>query len=272
MEVSMIKRARTSPKKNSTTTPNTEALALTVESYSPTPARGVPLAPRGSVVIYLAASGSKHLRKLRESAKRGKRLKATELEQFDRAEQKDLVRVRLKYGGNVLADSVPVPLDGQVVRLILPYNGGELLDGELTLHGEGVERRVSAVGLRHNPPLTKVERAALKLVPASMSYLHLGAALPSALVGKNDEERRRQEQEHQRQEAEHARQEANLERAQAQAEAQAEAAEARAEARRGGSQDFFAHLFDVSIQSMSPAMSAAAMLELRREALSEQQM
>lgn len=259
-----MKRARTAPKKNASLDTNTEAITLTVEPYAPTAARGVPVAPRGSIVVYLAASGSKSLTKLRESAQRGKPLKTTEVEEFDRAEQKESLRVALRYAGTLLADSVPVPRDGRVVRLILPYNGGELFDGGLTLHGEGIEKSVSAVALRHDPPLTRVERAALDLVPASLSHLHVGAALPGALVGNNDQERRRQEDERRRQEQEHARQEANAARAEAQAEAQAARAEARAE--RGG-QELFSHLFDSTIQTMSPAMSATSMLQLRRDAL-----
>ncbi len=262
-----MKRAPTTPKKNASLATNTEAITLTVELYAPTAARGAPVAPRGSIVVYLAASGSKSLTKLRESAQRGKLLKATELEEFDRAEQKESLRVALRYAGTLLADAVPVPRDGRVVRLILPYNGGELFDGGLTLHGEGIENSISAVALRHDPPLTRVERAALDLVPASMRHLHVGAALPGALVGNNDQERRRQEDERRRQEQEQARQEANAERAQAQAEAQADRAEERAERRQGGRQDLFAHLFDSTIQTMSPAMSAAAMLQLRRDAL-----
>jgi FKBP-type peptidyl-prolyl cis-trans isomerase len=259
-----VKKASTAPKKNASLATNTEAMALTVEPYAPTVARGAPLAPRGSIVVYLAASGSKGLTKLRESAQRGKPLKTTELEEFDRAEPEESLRVALRYAGTLLADSVPVPRDGRVVRLILPYNGGELFDGGLTLHGEGIEKSISAVALRHDPPLTRVERAALDLVPASLRHLHVGAALPGALVGNNDQERRRQEDERRRQEQEHARQEANAARAEAQAEAQAARAEARAE--RGG-QELFSHLFDSTIQTMSPAMSAAAMLQLRRDSL-----
>lgn len=262
-----MKKARTAPKQNESMAANAEAITLSVEPYAPTAARGAPLAPRGSIVVYLAVSGSKSLTKLRESAQRGKPLKASELEEFDRAGQKQSLRVALRYAGTLLADSVPVPSDGRVVRLILPYNGGELSDGGLTLHGEGIEKSVSAVALRHDPPLTRVERAALDLVPASLRHLHVGAALPGALVGNNDQERRRQEDERQRQEQEHARQEANAARAEAQAEAQAALVEARAEQRAGGRQELFAHLFDSTIQTMSPAMSAAAMLQLRRDFL-----
>jgi hypothetical protein len=269
-----MKRARTAPKKNASMAANTEAITLTVEPYAPTAARGVPLAPRGSIVVYLAASGSKSLKKLRKSAQHGKLLKSTEIEEFDRAEKKESLRVALKYAGTLLADSVPVPLDGRVVRLILPYNGGELFDGGLTLHGNDIEKSVSAVALRHDPPLTRVERAALNLVPASLRHLHLGAAIPSAIVETNDEERRRQEQERVRQEQEHARQEQNAARAEAAAEAAAARAEQRAEQREqqrreGGA--IFDHLLATTIQTLPPAMSAAAMLELCRELLSGDQ-
>jgi len=250
----------------------TGAITLAVEPYAPTSGRGAPLAPRGSVVVYLAASGSKDLKKLRKSAQQGKLLKATELEEFYRADQKESLRVALQYAGTTLADSVPVPLDGRVVRLILPYNGGELFKGGLTLHGEGIEKSVSAVVLRHDPSLTRVERAALDLVPASMRHLYLGAAIPSAIIGNNDQERQRQEEERQRQEQEHARQEQNAARAEAAAEAAAQRAEQRAEQReqqrREGSGAIFDHLRDTTIQALSPAMSAAALLELRRESLS----
>lgn len=230
-------------------------------SYQPKSRMGEPLAPRGSVVVYLAVHDSKALRALR-SAVHSHALGTGLLEGIDKTDS-DGLQVTIRHGDMVLAQDVPVPRDGRAVRLIMPYTGGKFEATGITLEGEGV----SAFGVVHAPPLTVGERAALSLIPESMLALNLGVALAGGIAATNDEERRRQ-QEEQRQ----ANQEAAAERAQQRAEAQAAAAEARAEARAerraGGSLEV--HLLESTLGVISPVLSASAMLEIRRSVVLNQ--
>ncbi len=260
-------------------------VALSVRRYSSRSAR--PLAPQGSIVVYLAAAGSRQLAELQESTGAGSRSgllpalasvirgilqlfgigegKHVDLEAMDRAGGPDPVAVSLHYAGSLLAGDVPVPRDGRVVRLILPYTGGELVEGGLVLRGENASSAVSSLVLRHDPPLTRVERAALELVPEAMLGLHVGAALPGNLLGKNDEERRRQQEERRRQDD--AAREARNEQAVARAEAQAEMAAERAERRAEKGRDFEPHLSEAIVRELPPFATAAALLQMRRDTL-----
>ena len=65
----------------------------------------------------------------------------------------------------------------EVVRLLLPYTGGRLAAGGLTLAGSGPGAAVEVVALRHKPPLTRIELAALRLLPDGKSDLNVGPAL-----------------------------------------------------------------------------------------------
>jgi len=237
--------------------------------YEPSSLHGEVLAPRGSVVVYLAAQGSEQLTSIRATAG-GRRAAETLLEGVDRVDA-DGHLVSVTYADQVLAAEVPVPRDGRPVRLILPFTGGEVDAAELivtTTEGPGV---VDAVAVRHDPPLSAVEQAALTLLPRDQLSVNLGAALPGGIALDNEEERRRQEEE-QRQAAE----EARNERAAEQAEARAEAAEARAEQRReareaGEGSRLDIHLLDATIKTLSSFQTANAMIEIRLDLLGGKQ-
>lgn len=246
-----------------------DASPIPVVRYEPTSLHGEVLAPRGSVVVYLAARDSRVLESIRAAAG-GKEVAGAQLQDVDRLDE-DGYAVTLTYGDQVLADQVRVPRDGQPVRLILPFTGGEIEAQELLVRSvdEGAGA-VDAVAVRHDPPLSAVEAAALTLLPRDLLSVNLGAALPGGIAMDNEEERRRQAEE-QRQAAEEARQE----RAQQQAEAQAEAAEARAEARReareaGGISRLEIHMLDSTIRSITSLQTASAMLGIRRDLLNDQ--
>lgn len=236
------------------------ASPVNVVRYSPSSLKGEVLAPRGSMVVYLATAGSERLDEIRAAAKsgsaRGKLYGAV-----DQAPQDAVANVSLQYGDHLLAANVPVPRGGNPVRLILPYNGGELIPEDLVVVEDGPQQQVAAVAVVHDPPISRIEQAALLLVPRDLVHLNLGAALPGGIAGVNDEERRRQEEERRR-----AAEEARAEQAQARAEAQAEAAEARAERRREGGR-FDIHFLDRTVITLGPALAATQLLELRRDML-----
>lgn len=234
-----------------------------VVKYEPTSRRGEALAPRGSVVVYLAAAGSEQLTAIRDhGAGRAAELSMAGIDQID----PDGQPATLTYGDRVLAEGVAVPRDGRAVRLVLPYTGGELDASQLLVSsGEG-EQAIDAVAVRYDPALSAVEQAALTLIPRDQLTVNLGAALAGGIALDNEEERRRQQEEQQR-----AAEEARMEQAMAAAEARADAAEARHDARGGGDPSRFdVHLLDITAQTISPVQSAIAMLEIRRELLQGQ--
>ena len=233
--------------------------SLKIVRYSPASRRGDAIAPRGSVVVYLAAAGSERLAAIHQAA-RGGAVHGRLLAGVDEIPQRALSKVTVSYGGKVLAAEIPVPADGSAVRLILPYNGGELVAEDLQIRADDGGERVAALAVVHAPPLSRVEEAALALVPQSALHLNLGVALPGGIAGINDEERRRA--------AEDARQEAQQAAGEARAEAAAARAEARAERAAGGDiRQLDLHLLDQSVVAMGPALAAAEMLELRRDLL-----
>jgi hypothetical protein len=238
----------------------TSARAVNVVRYAPSSLKGEVLAPRGSIVVYLATVGSQRLDAIRAAARSGDagdRL----LGEVDQVPQDVVARVSLQYGDHLLAADVPVPSDGSPVRLILPYNGGELIAKDLLVLEKDAQRKVDAVAVVHDPPISRVEHAALMLVPRDSLHLNLGAALAGGIAGTNDEERRRQEEERRR-----AAQEGAIDRA----EGAGLAAEARAEdraAERAAGGRFGIHLLDQTIITLGPTLAAAELLELRRDIL-----
>ena len=100
--------------------------------------------------------------------------------------------VRLQMLGTAPTDEVRVPRDGQAVRLILPFTGGEIETQELLVRSAEGAGVVDAVAVRHDPPLSAVEAAALTLLPRDLLSVNLGVALPGGIAMDNDEERRRQ--------------------------------------------------------------------------------
>jgi hypothetical protein len=244
-----------------------KASQIPIVHYEPSSLRGEPLAPRGSVVVFLAARGSSQLDAIRATATEDGPAEAL-LAGTDAVDD-DGLRVTLAYGDKVLAEEVPVPRDGRPVRLVLPFTGGEIDSGALQLHASAEGDVIEGIAVRHDPPLSAVEHAALTLLPKDVLSVNLGVALPGGIAGGNDEERRRQE------EAQRAAEEARQEQAMAQAEAQAEAAEARAEARREGGHAWESrveiHMLDATVKSLSAFQSAASMLEIRRDLLRDRQ-
>lgn len=236
-----------------TTTGKSGATSVPVLRYEPTSRRGQALAPRGTIAVYLAAAGSGALATISETASGHKTLDVAP-EGLDRADD-DGYPATVTYAGRVLAQGVPVPRDGRPVRLLLPFAGGELDAGSLLVHSDG-EVAVEAVGVRHDPPLTAVEQAALTLLPSDQLTINLGVALPGGIALDNEEERRRHAEE-QRQAAE----EVRLEQAMQAAEGRAEAAEAR---REGGSWGIDVHLLDGTIKELTSIQSVTAMLDIRR--------
>lgn len=244
------------------------ARGVSVVRYTPSSLKGEVLAPRGSIVVYLAAAGSERLDAIHAAA-RGGYVRDKLLGEVDDLAGDAAAKVSLHYGDRLLAADIPVPADGRAVRLILPYNGGELIPEDLVVSAQDPQGTVAAVAVVHDPPLSRIEQAALLLVPHDRRHLSLGAALPGGIAGTNDEERRRQDEENRR-----AAEEARAEQQQAAGEARAEAAEARAEARAqareearaaGGRIDI--HILDRSVITMGPALAAAELLELRRDIL-----
>jgi hypothetical protein len=82
----------------------------------------------------------------------------------------------VRYGGRTLATNVFIPPYAEAVWFASPYNGGKLTADELTLvehHKEESKVGFEAVAIKHTPPLTAAERAALEKVPASQLELNL---------------------------------------------------------------------------------------------------
>jgi hypothetical protein len=247
-----------------------KACSVPILRYEPANLRGEPLAPRGSVVVFLAAEGSDQLGAIRDTAEKDGYAESL-LKRTDVVDE-DGYRATVTYAGQTLAANVPVPRDGRVVRLILPYAGGELDASALIVATDG-DRAVEGVAVRHDPPLTAVEQAALTLLPKDLLSVNLGAALAGGIAGDNDEERRRQEEENRR-----AAEEARNERAAEQGEARAEAAEARAEERREARQGGLwgsrieIHMLDATVKTISSLQAATTMLEIRKELLRDRQL
>ncbi len=233
--------------------------SILIEANAGTAARSLKL-QRGSVAVFMAARGSTGLDNVRQALGSGRGdLHDWQTEIQDAASMDDPVVVPLYYGETLLAE-VPVPQDGGVVRVTLPYNGGALISGGLTIAGSDVD----VVAVASEPALTIAERAALSLLPDDLIGVNVGVALPGALLGKNDEERRRQEEESQRRDQEEARHEAAQARAEAQAEAAADRAEQRHEQRHGG---LGINLADITVRVLGPELTAAELTAIRREAL-----
>lgn len=233
-------------------------VAVRAVHFSPQTRKGEALAPRGSIVVYVAEAGSERLEAIHQAARKGV-VSSRLLSGVDKAPDEASAKVTLRYGDRVLAAGVAVPAGGRAVRLVLPYAGAELDLEALRIEAEDEAAAVAGVAVLHAPPLSRIEEAALLLVSKADVGLLVGAALPGAIAADNDEERRAAE-------------EARLEREAANAEARAEAAAARAEARaeaRAGGRVFDVHLLDATVRALGPAAAASEMLALRRELLIE---
>ena len=240
--------------------PALHAHRVPVIPYEPRSLKGEVLAPRGSIVVYLAAKGSKALHEIHSLARHsahGTAPKTTTAAKDDKAAH----HVSLSFHDKILAEKVPVPSTGEVVHLILPYAGAHFDTADLLLHApDGVE----AIAVRHDPALTTIERAALSLLPRDLLSATIGAAISGAALN-NEEERRRQADEQRQAQAE-----ARAERAQQQAEAQADRAADRAERHQGNSGYLDIHMLETTIKSITAIQTATALIEIRRELLLNQ--
>src|SRR5688572_2224374 len=93
--------------------------AIDVMRYKPQTSKCTPLVLRGSITVFLAAAGSKHLAALSKELAKGANGKP--YPGLDKP-SKTGIRVTLNHGDMVLAQDVVIPNDGRVVRLVLPYN------------------------------------------------------------------------------------------------------------------------------------------------------
>lgn len=164
---------------------------IEILDYVPSdPSRGV-LAPPGSVTVYVSHRRAPILRRVREATKGRSGLDTTlaaELSPIFRDRQRKtyyqayrLLRsaesfATIRYGSRTLATNIFPPPGLDLVVLENPYNGGKLKPSELTLvehRVPGAEHGLEAVALRHIPPLTKAEQAALEQVPENQLEMNL---------------------------------------------------------------------------------------------------
>lgn len=158
---------------------------IDVLEYVPTRSDAVPLCPVGCVRVFVAAHGDPLLDRVRDAASADAyadvdvvenelrpRLEGRErvpAYQVWRQLKQSAVFASVRYGGRTLATNVFLPEGLGFVVLDNPYNGGELYPEHLTLvehRRDDADLRLDAVALRHSPPLTAAERAAVDLVPA----------------------------------------------------------------------------------------------------------
>jgi len=179
------------------------------------------LAVPGSITVFMARKGSKILDEVRaavegqaDEAKLTKRLvehfnsrRRVSVEQAVKMLQKEDVFADIRHGGTTVAASLFHPDGLECCVVVLPYNGGRLVRGGLTLiervkgwipnpddpdggplpgdplppipepePGPDPSPELEAIALVHPPRLTRVEKEALARVPASQLELNLGKA------------------------------------------------------------------------------------------------
>ncbi len=168
--------------------------SIEVLDYRPSPKVRNPISPPGSVTVVVAKAESPLLKRLRDAAAGSNQVEedvAKELnEQFGgrqpvsryeawRLLQGQPVFADVRYGGQTLATNLFPPPGLEAVVLHNPYNGGRLKPDELTLvehHREGDETHLAALALRHEPPLTPAEKAAVEAVPENQLEMNMRAS------------------------------------------------------------------------------------------------
>lgn len=166
---------------------------IRIVDYRPTRPDGPVLAPPGSVMAFVGYKGSQTLSRIRDVAESGSNSDSPLAEELmaPHRDRKLLspfkawqllkaapVFADIRYGGRTLAKNLFVPPGLDVVWVASPYNGGLLSPNELTLvehWNEGTTASLEAVALRHEPPLTAAERAAIQNVPEDQLELNLAA-------------------------------------------------------------------------------------------------
>lgn len=169
--------------------------------YTPTDPKEVSthLAIPGSIAVFVVRKGSKILEEIAAAAtskdgsdkKIVKRLlanfsrrKRTTIEKATGMLIKEHVFADVRHGGATVASNLFHPKGLECCVVLLPYNGGKLAKGGLQL----IERfrppinpgdpgpELESIALVQAPPLTRAEREALRLVPASQLELNVGKA------------------------------------------------------------------------------------------------
>ncbi|WP_407561340.1 hypothetical protein [Streptomyces sp. 184] len=164
---------------------------IEIIDYTPSdPARGL-LTPPGSIMVFLDRAGAPVLDRIREAVRDGNgadvRL-AQEIKELFAAREKvsyyrayRLLReaesfATIRYGGRTLATHVFPSVEAGLAAIENPYNGGRLSPGELTLVEHvvpGAAGGLAAVAVRHMPPLTAAEQAAVEQVPDDQLEMNL---------------------------------------------------------------------------------------------------
>ena len=80
---------------------------------------------------------------------------------------KENVLADIRCGGATVMRNVFIPEDTGFCAIVLPYNGGKLPALSLVEHvrTQGA-KNIVAIAVRHTPPLTKAEKAAIGTLPA----------------------------------------------------------------------------------------------------------
>jgi hypothetical protein len=148
----------------------------------------------GTITIFVARAGSPRLAELRTALAASKEPASEAMDRADEiyrriesrtqvapTEAFELLRRQpvfadIRYGSATLATGVFVPEENEVGALIVAYNGGRLARGGFTLveHVREADAALDVLVVRHAPPLTRAEAAALRLAPADQAELNVG--------------------------------------------------------------------------------------------------
>jgi hypothetical protein len=168
---------------------------LEVVDYQPADARPqTHLALEGTITILAARQGSKLMADIRASLSKGantedvagrlyrqyKRRKRGSLTRALKTAVSQNVFADVLHGDRTLVEGLFVPSDLEVAFLPLPYNGALLADDGIVLVEHPLADDAEALDilvLRHAPPLTKAERAAIGKVPKEQRAMNVGNSL-----------------------------------------------------------------------------------------------
>ena len=152
------------------------------------------LALSGTITVFIARAGSELIKHVRHTvtAKEkdgGDRRLAAQVRRIfiDRKPKPiddivDCIRgerviSQLRHGNATLVENILLPDDLEAAVIPLPYNGGRLAANGLTFvehYLQDDDQELDVVALRHAPPLTTAEKAALKQVPVEMVEVNVG--------------------------------------------------------------------------------------------------
>jgi hypothetical protein len=168
---------------------------ILVVDYSPSDVRSRhQLAWAGTISIYIAPSDSELLPQILQAAETRDgsdiEIAAAISEQISRRPTmslQDAVKqlvvspsfADIVHGGRTIASNMFVPDDLGVCAVGVPYNGGSLAESGLLLvehYLDHAEYSLSAIALRRAPPLSEMEKAALRVMPPDQFALNVGRA------------------------------------------------------------------------------------------------